>query len=71
MGSKSNIEKDNFNELYEEVLKVKKGLESMLDRLSSLDYIKENYMLKDIVDLSKGIDNIILKYNFLLGEDKN
>ncbi|MBU5676335.1 Spo0E family sporulation regulatory protein-aspartic acid phosphatase [Alkaliphilus sp. MSJ-5] len=50
---------------YNELLELKKDMEKMKDRLNALVSVEKNNVKEDILDLSRKLDNIILKYIFL------
>lgn len=70
MKNKSNEGIWNFAETYERMLKIEKDFKKVLDKLYSLDFIVENNLIEDMLKLSKGLDEIILKYDYLLDKNK-
>ncbi|QUH19304.1 Spo0E family sporulation regulatory protein-aspartic acid phosphatase [Alkaliphilus sp. B6464] len=50
---------------YGDLLELKKDMEKTKDRLNALVSVEKNNVKEDILDLSRKLDNIILKYIFL------
>lgn len=50
---------------YSDLLELKKDMEEIKDRLNTLVSVEKNNVKEDILDLSRKLDNIILKYIFL------
>lgn len=61
----------NLDEVYKKVLKIKKNFEKILDKLYKLDFTEESDLIKSMLKLSKILDEIILKYDYLLDKGKS